>query len=123
MLLVVALLFFAAISNGLGEQNARTMAFVTIVMSNLALILSNRSWEHSIVGTLRKSNKAFRWILLLALVALALVIYVPPLANLFSFNPLSPLNFLICIGAALISITWFEAYKIVKKTVQKSRCH
>jgi P-type Ca2+ transporter type 2C len=121
VLLVVALLFFAAISNGLGEQNARTMAFVTIVMSNLALILSNRSWEHTIVGTLRKSNKAFWWILLLALVALALVIYVPPIANLFSFNPLTPLNFLICIGAALISITWFEAYKVVKKTVQKSR--
>jgi P-type Ca2+ transporter type 2C len=123
VLLVVALLFFAAISLGFGEQNARTMAFVTIVMSNLALILVNRSWEHTIIGTLRKSNKAFWWILLLALVALALVIYVPPLANLFSFNPLSPLNLLICIGAALISITWFEAYKVVKKTVQKSRRH
>ncbi len=55
VLVIVALIFFTAINNGLGEQTARTMAFATIVMSNLALILVNRSWEHTIIGTFRKT--------------------------------------------------------------------
>ena len=49
------------------------------------------------------------------LVALLLVIYLPPLSNLFQFSPLNAENFLICIGAALLSIVWFEIYKAVKK--------
>jgi P-type Ca2+ transporter type 2C len=117
VLAIVALLFFEAIQSGLGEQTARTMAFATIVMSNLALILVNRSWEYSIIGTLRKQNKAFWWVLAIALIALVLVIYIPPFGSVFSFSALTLVNLLICTGAAIFSIIWFEIYKVVKKTI------
>ena len=120
VLLIVALIFFNAINSGLGEETARTMAFATIVMSNLALILTNRSWAHTIIGTFRKRNKAFWWILIIALIALALVIYVPPLSALFRFSALSPGEVAICVGASLISIVWFEVYKEIKKLRGKS---
>jgi Ca2+-transporting ATPase len=114
VLIIVALMFINSINQGLGAQTARTMAFATIVTANIALILSNRSWAHTIVGTLRKPNKAFWWILAVAMAALLVVIYVPQLSGLFAFSPLNPLNLFVSIGAGLASIIWFEIYKAVK---------
>ncbi len=114
VLLIVALIFVTSINQGLGEQTARTMAFATIVTANLALILVNRSWAHTIIGTLRKPNKAFWWILAIATGALIAVIYIPQLNGLFRFSPLNPMNLLISIGAGIASIVWFEIYKATK---------
>ena len=117
---IVALVFVISVylyadSTGLGMDIARTMAFTTIVFTNLALIITNRSWSQSIVGIFRRPNKAFWEILVLALVALLLVIYLPPLSSLFTFSALSPMNLLICFVAGFGSIIWFEVYKAVKK--------
>ena len=114
VLLIVALIFVSAINRGLDEQTARTMAFATIVAANLSLILTNRSWAHTIIGTLRKRNNAFWWILGIASLALAFVIYIPQLSSLFGFSALNPVNLLICIAAGLASIIWFEIYKAAK---------
>jgi Ca2+-transporting ATPase len=115
VLAITVLVFTSANSRGLGEETARTMAFATIVSANLALILTNRSWTQTIVGTLRKPNKAFWWILALALLALGLIIYVQPLSSLFRFSALNPTDFLICLGAGFVSIIWFEIYKVVRR--------
>jgi P-type Ca2+ transporter type 2C len=118
--LVIAVFLFA-LNNGYGEQTGRTMAFVTIVTGNLALILTNRSWTHTIVGTIRKRNNSFWWILGGAMLALGLVIYIPPLSGLFLFNPLQPINFLICLGTGAFSIVWFEIYKALKIQRKKKK--
>lgn len=115
VLLIVILIFVSSINRGLGEDTARTMAFATIVTANLALILTNRSWVHTIIGTLHKRNNAFWWILGAAFLALALVIYIPQLGNLFRFTALQPIEFLICVGAGFASIIWFELFKVAKK--------
>ena len=117
VLVIVALIFVSSINRGLGDQTARTMPFATIVVANLTLILKNRSWVHTLVGTFRKRNNAFWWILGLALLALALVIYVPQLSGLFRFTALQPTDFYFCVGEGLASIVWFELYKVAKKSV------
>jgi Ca2+-transporting ATPase len=114
-LVLVTAVYLYASSAGLGLETARTMAFATIVLANLALIATNRSWSQSIVGILRKPNRAFWQILVLAIVALLLVIYLPPLSSLFTFTSISPVNLLICFVAGFSSIVWFEVYKVVKK--------
>jgi Ca2+-transporting ATPase len=114
-LFLVVVAYFYATSTGLGIDIARTMAFATIVLTNLALIITNRSWSQSIVGIFRRPNKAFWQIISLGIVALLLVIYVPPLSILFTFAALSPVDLLICFVAAFGSIVWFEVYKTVKK--------
>jgi Ca2+-transporting ATPase len=114
VLLIVILIFVSSLDRGLGENAARTMAFATIVTANLALILTNRSWVHTVIGTFRKRNNAFWWILSIALFALMLVIYVPQLSSLFGFSALDPVNLLICLGAGSASIIWFEIYKAAK---------
>jgi P-type Ca2+ transporter type 2C len=117
LMLVIAVYLYGS-STGLGLDTARTMAFATIVLANIALIATNRSWSQSIIGILRKSNRAFWQIVVLAIVALLLVIYFPPLSSLFTFTNLSLVNLLICFIAGFTSIVWFEVYKLVKKGKQ-----
>ena len=46
-----------------------------------------------------------------ALLFLALVVYVPPLAHLFRFAPLGPLDVALCFGSGGLSVAWFEIVK------------
>jgi Ca2+-transporting ATPase len=46
-----------------------------------------------------------------ALLFLAVVIYVPPLAHLFRFASLGPLDVALCVGAGSLSVAWFELVK------------
>jgi len=114
-LILAVVIYLYATASGLSVDTARTMTFTTIVLANLALIITNRSWSHSIVSIFRRPNKAFWQILVLAIAAILLVIYVPPLAGLFAFSALSPLNLLLCFLAGFGNIVWFEVYKVIKK--------
>ncbi len=118
VLAIIVVVFVSALNRGLGEDGARTMAFASIVLANLALILTNRSWVHTIFGTLRSRNNSFWWILGGALLALFLVLYIPQLRGFFQFSQLEPTDLLICVAAAVVSIAWFEAFKAVKKYIR-----
>ena len=93
------------------DAEARTLTFTTLVIANLALILTNRNWSATIFTTFRSRNYALRWIVIGALVFLGLVIYVPFLRDLFHFEILSWVDVLMCIAAGGVSILWFEVVK------------
>ncbi|MCX6003045.1 MAG: cation-translocating P-type ATPase C-terminal domain-containing protein, partial [Chloroflexi bacterium] len=107
------------IQQGRGELEARTLMFVTLVIANLGLILTNRTWSNTIVGSLRSKNAALRWILISVPVFLVLVVYVPFLRNLFRFNILHPNDWLICLVAGIGSILWFEVFKYFSRHKNK----
>ena len=95
----------------LPEPQARAFAFSTLVIANLALILSNRSKNGSLLASLRRPNKAL-WIVAAATLALlALAIEVPVLFKLFRFDTPSPfvLFAVACLGA--LSALWFEVVR------------
>ncbi len=117
VLILVILVFVSALNRGLGEDGARAMAFATIVVSNLALILTNRSWSRSIMSTFRSRNNALLWVFGGALLALGLVLYLPPLSSLFLFSTLQPTDLLICLAIGFASISWFEIFKVVRKKI------
>jgi Ca2+-transporting ATPase len=119
VLAIVVAIFVSSLNRGLGEDGARTMAFVSIVLANLALILTNRSWVHTVFGTLHSRNNSFWWILGGAMFALAMVLYVPLLRTFFQFSALQPTDLLICVVGAVVSIAWFEVFKGIKKYVHK----
>lgn len=72
-----------------GEEVARCMAFVTLVIGNLGLILTNRSTTHSAFRVLTRPNRALGIVALITLAALALALFVPWLRGLFGFAPLT----------------------------------
>ncbi|MGD1118466.1 MAG: cation-translocating P-type ATPase [Dehalococcoidales bacterium] len=96
---------------GRGAVEARTLTFTTLVIANLGLILTNRNWSTTMLGSLRARNIALRWIVLSAIVFLGLVIYLPWLRNLFHFGILHFVDVLICVGAGAVSVLWFEVVK------------
>jgi len=105
-------------AKGMTVEESRALSYTTLILANLGLILSNRSWSSTIWTTLSSKNVALWWVTGSALIFLGLALYVPFLRNLFNFGILSALDILIAIGAALLSIAWFEIFKLVsgKKT-------
>jgi Ca2+-transporting ATPase len=111
-LLVVTGVFKIALGLGQSEANARTLAFTTLVISNLCLILSNRSWSRSILGSLSVYNKSLTWVIAGATLFLGLAIYVPIFQRLFHFERLHGLDILIALLAGVLSVIWFEVVKV-----------
>lgn len=94
-----------------GEDDARGLAFTTLIMANIALILSNRSWSAGLVRNLAARNTALWWMIPGALMMLAAVLLVPQLRELFHFSALPLRDIAMCLAAGLSSILWFEIYK------------
>jgi Ca2+-transporting ATPase len=114
LLVTFAVYWFALKSWHLEEKELRALTYVTLIFANLFLILSNRSWTQSIFSSFRSRNRAMNWVLSGAVIFLILVLTVPFLRNLFSFSALKPVELAISFGAALLSVLWFEIYKMVK---------
>ena len=113
VLLVSLGVFVGARYAELGVTESRTMAFATLIVANLSLILTNVSWSRSIIGTLRSPNSAMWWVVGGAFIFLGLALYVPFLNQLFRFTRLSVADVGICLAAGLASVFWFEVLKRV----------
>jgi len=113
---VVLVVYASALARGFGETEVRTLAFTTIVIANLCLILTNRSWSDTIITSLRTQNKALIWVFSGTLVCLFLVLYIPGLRDLFRFGSVPLLDLVICAGAGVLSIVWFECFKYWNKS-------
>ena len=93
-------------------EQARSLTFLTLVVSNVALIFTNRSWTRTIVGSLRESNPALWWVTGGSAILLALLIFVSPIRNAFRFAALSWRQLVVCCVLGVGSVLWFEALKM-----------
>jgi Ca2+-transporting ATPase len=115
VLAIVLIMYVSALADGFSERQVRTLTFTTIVIANLGLILTNRSWSETLVRSLRTPNKALWWVFGGTLTVLLLVLYIPVLQDLFRFGDVPPLDLLVSAGAGVLSILWFELFKYLKK--------
>ncbi len=114
VLVIVLFLFAFFYYRGYGEGTIRAMTFTTLIIANLGLILTNRSWSRTIFQTIRVPNRAL-WLLLASVpVFLGLVLYVPFLKGLFLFEQLKPIDVAACFIAGFVSIAWFEVLKYLQ---------
>lgn len=110
-LFMVLLIFKIFLGLGQSEIVAKTAAFVTLIIGNIALILVNRSWTHTIIKTLKIKNAALLPVVIGALVMLVLMVYVPAVSNMFHFTSMKIEYFLLAIAGWIISIARFEWVK------------
>ncbi len=115
VLCVVLAVFAVAHYSGRADEEARALTFATLVLANLTLIFTNRSWRRTILGTLRSSNPALWWVVGGTIAFLGLVICVPFSRELFRFSALHLSDWAVCFFAALCSILWFEVLKAWKE--------
>jgi P-type Ca2+ transporter type 2C len=114
ILIMTLLVYFSGLYLGYDPGEVRAMSFTTLIISNLSVILTNRSWTNNIFKILSTPNKAVLWVAGGAIFFLVLVLNTPFFLDLFQFRKLQFVNTVICCTAGLISIIWFVIYKMVK---------
>lgn len=103
-----------ALHDGAAETEARALTFFTLVIGNLSLILTNRSWQHGILHTLGSRNPALWWVTGGAFAFLLLTLTTPFLREVFHFGTVAPYQLALCFAAGLGSVLWFEVYKLLR---------
>jgi len=112
MLLAV---FGVCLGRGQGELEARTLAFTTLIIANLGLMMTNRSWTSTIGKILRAPNTALWWVTGGAVIFLGLVLNIPFLREIFRFSLIHPVDVVICVSAGILSVVWFELFKLLSR--------
>jgi Ca2+-transporting ATPase len=118
ILYIVMLVYVGATFYGQTDNQARTMAFTTLVIANLCLILSNRS-HLALIDSRQKSNRALWYVAGGALIFLAGALYIPALRNVFLFGALSAAAVAASVAIGVSSIVLFESLKITSKILGK----
>jgi len=111
ILLAVFIVFAVALYLNKGAEEARTLAFATLVFANVMLIMTNLSWSQGVFRVIANGNRALWLVTVAALVALMLAIYVPFLSSLFHFALLSAEDIAITLFGGVVSLLWFEILK------------
>ena len=100
-----------AVHHGLGEPMTRTLVFTCLVVANIALTLVNRSFEHSLLDTLRYPNALLRGILAGTVVMLLALLYVPLFRDFFQLASPGAGLLALATGVGLASVLWYEGVK------------
>lgn len=119
ILIVVFMVFKLALYLNKGELVARTLCFATLVFANIMLIITNLSWSKNLTGIIKSRNRALWVVIIGALSALCLAIYLPALRKLFHFSTLSPVDLLISLACGIMSLLWFEGFKALQKSKKR----
>jgi Ca2+-transporting ATPase len=117
---VLAILYGIVLRSGQGELEARALAFTSLIIANLGLILANRSWSRTIVAILRVRNPALWWVAGGALAFLALTLSVPAARKVFRFSPVHAGDAAICVLAGLLPVLLFEVFKMTRLARRRS---
>jgi Ca2+-transporting ATPase len=109
---VVAALYAWAQYGGVDPTAARAMAFIALVAGNLAVIFASRSSLTTLVASLRVRNAPLWWVVAVAMAALGVTVYWPPLQRLFGFATIPIQTAAWCLAAGVSSVLWFELLKL-----------
>lgn len=108
--------FINGISNDVPEERVRSLAFASLVIANVILILTNRSrtltlWE----AIYKRKNFAIPWLIVGAIVLLLILLNVPLIRESFGLASLSLLDYGTLLFFSYLSVSWFDLLKVIKR--------
>lgn len=115
MITAGTLIIYYHAQNMYSLQVTRTLVFTTLISANIFLTLVNRSFDHSIWTTLRYPNKLVWYVIGITISMCVLLMCFPPLAEIFGFAIPGVMPLLCSVGTGIISVAWFEAWKVIGK--------
>ncbi len=121
--LLVSVLGMVALlrDGGHTTTEVRTLAFVALVVGNLALLLASRSAEESLLRTLRRKNRAVPILVAATLAGLALITLVPPIANALGLGVSLGVGVLAALGFGLAPIIALDVIEAVVARRREAR--
>ncbi len=93
-------------------ETARALAFLTLVVCNLGMILSNRSLTRSGISMLKEKNAAFKWVMTGTAAVMCLVLTIPFLRSLYRFGPVSLNDFFLALAGGIAAVSLMELLKV-----------
>ena len=113
VLAVVCGVYAFMLLRGFGEEQARMLAFLNMVIADLVLVFTNRSWTRSLLQLLRAPNQALWWVVGGACSFLVLIQVVPFLRELMKFAILPAWEYalLTVTGLVILAIAEFAKPK------------
>jgi len=96
---------------GAAEPMARAAGFLTLVLADVALIFSTRSFGSVWHSTVQRPNRALWLMLALMAAMLTLVLWVPALRGLFHFAMPDQAALVVALGGAGVTLVVLEALK------------
>ncbi|MEO5775852.1 MAG: cation-translocating P-type ATPase, partial [Flavobacterium sp.] len=117
LVITIGLLFVYqyCIATDCSERMTRTTVFLTLIISNILLTLSNRSFYYSILTTIRYKNNLVPMIIGITLLMTVLLLFVPMFSNLFLFEKVTLKLGLLSVFVAFVSVMWIEIYKYFRR--------
>lgn len=108
---VVASMFVIELQNGMAADEARALAFFSLVLTIVSLIFANRSFSASLVTAFRRPNPALAWVLSSIAAILALSLLWPVLSNMLRFGALHADDLGLTVASAAAVLVTLESLK------------
>jgi Ca2+-transporting ATPase len=106
--------FHYLIDTGTPVEIARSFSLMTLIVSNVVLVLVNRSNSQYLYKVFKeKKNKARLYINSLALVMVFAIVYIPGLQSIFKTQPMEPAMLLVALVLGIIATGWWEVVKFI----------
>lgn len=114
LLVMVVSVYFLSIREGHSAPEVRAIAFSSLIVGNIFLILTNLSKTRSFISAFIEKNWAAILILLTAIIMLLLINSIPSLQHIFSFEFPGYKHFVPSISGAIIILVILESIKYFK---------
>ncbi|OWK73024.1 haloacid dehalogenase [Flavobacteriaceae bacterium JJC] len=105
--------------NGGNEETVRAMVFTTLIFANILLSLANRSFYYSMFESFRNKNNLMVYVTGATVILLAIMLYYEPVTQFFKLSALNAEQLLTALSVAVISVLWFEIYKLIRRSFNK----
>ncbi len=113
MFAIVFTVFLYSLRSGHDEYRSRAITYMTLVIANICLILTNRSKTRFAFSKGSFTNRSLMFVIAGTLAILILINTNAFFRNLFNFGPMAIHDMLVCIGAGVAGIVWFECFKLL----------
>lgn len=111
ILAITFLIYVLVLNYGISDEKARAITFVSLIMANLALILTTNAWPKSLLNRRLFKNRTIYLVFAYTALLLLAVFFFPAIRNLFAFEKLTFFEILI---AAISIVVSFLAYEFLK---------
>jgi Ca2+-transporting ATPase len=99
-------------SAGHSLAEVRSIVFTTLLVSNIFLTFTNRSFSSPIFHTIRYRNSLVPVVLTVSTLFILILHAVPEVRMLFGMEPITARDMMTCLIVSLVSVSWIELIKI-----------
>lgn len=116
VLAVLMTLFLYSFTMGRSDGEIRSLIFGALMLSNIGLILTNRSRSLTVLETFRqRKNRAVNWVVIGALLIVTTLLTVPALRTIFDLAPITLRDWSVMFAVAFVGVCWYDLWKLLRR--------